>query len=533
MSNPLSGLLELMAPAAPAGPVAWRTRDATVHTLVPLMVVLDGPDETSVAPSKAPLVGDLSVGDRVMCLFIGRQLTIMGAYGGTGGSAGDLDAKVKALVEADSRTRAAMDARYLGQVSSIPGIFNAATYGAVGDGLANDTAAIQATFDACSAAGGGIVLVPAGHYRIMVELTWHGNITYVLYGARLFRGGVFSFASNLPKTNSTTTRYNGPGNITILGGELDAVGQTHNSGYANTFTWAHARRITMRDVTLSNTAGAHAVEFDGIDWGVMENCHFLGFFDTGSRDFSEAVQIDAASGGRGAPDNTLCRNIIMRGCFVGASDALPAWPRGIGSHSAYVNDTHKFVRVEGTTFEGMLSMAVRGYGWDHVTIDDNFVDGGCSSNAIEVSTSAPGGAGGGDAYVKNVQITNNQIVNVLEDGIFMEVKGTKNIQRAIIDGNIIDNPGKRGVYLLGSVDNASVRDNVISAPTGAGIALSGTGGTTVTGNRVRKSTTTAAALLITEGTTGAVHYLNDFRGYGSSAVDNSGSGTLTPVPNII
>ena len=41
-----------------------------------------------------------------------------------------------------------------------------AAYGAVGDGAADDTAAIQRAIDAASAAGGGTVYIPAGNYRI-------------------------------------------------------------------------------------------------------------------------------------------------------------------------------------------------------------------------------------------------------------------------------------------------------------------------------------------------------------------------------
>jgi hypothetical protein len=49
------------------------------------------------------------------------------------------------------------------------GEFNVKTFGAKGDGITDDTAAIQAAIDAASTAGGGVVFVPRGTYLVSIK----------------------------------------------------------------------------------------------------------------------------------------------------------------------------------------------------------------------------------------------------------------------------------------------------------------------------------------------------------------------------
>ncbi|HOJ32915.1 MAG TPA: glycosyl hydrolase family 28-related protein [Candidatus Hydrogenedentes bacterium] len=61
--------------------------------------------------------------------------------------------------------------------SASSGEWNVLDYGAVGDGQTDCTAPFQKALDAAAAAGGGTVLVPAGHYRINGVLSIPGAVT--------------------------------------------------------------------------------------------------------------------------------------------------------------------------------------------------------------------------------------------------------------------------------------------------------------------------------------------------------------------
>jgi len=84
-------------------------------------------------------------------------------------------------------------------------MINVKSYGAVGDGAADDTTAFQNALNAASAAGGGIVWVPTGTYKILTHLTIPSHVT--LEG--VFRAPPGNWSGPV---GSTLLAYEGAGN---------------------------------------------------------------------------------------------------------------------------------------------------------------------------------------------------------------------------------------------------------------------------------------------------------------------------------
>lgn len=94
--------------------------------------------------------------------------------------------------------------------SKIGEVFSVTDFGAVGDGVNDDTAEIQACIDAVNTAGGGMVFFPAGTYLISANITGYGNIEYFGVGAAsiLKLGGGATTLTGLTFTGSVGTAVN-------------------------------------------------------------------------------------------------------------------------------------------------------------------------------------------------------------------------------------------------------------------------------------------------------------------------------------
>jgi hypothetical protein len=157
-------------------------------------------------------------------------------------------------------------------------IFNVRTFGAVGDGTHLDTAAMQAAVDACSKAGGGVVLVPPGKYLIGTlflksNTNLHLTATAVLFGT----SDLTQYATGIERCGFTAHSYidkclihaakadnvkvSGQGTIDGQGSAFPATGPDGKAGERPMLIrLADCTNVAIEGVTLRN-AGSWCSHF--------------------------------------------------------------------------------------------------------------------------------------------------------------------------------------------------------------------------------------------------------------------------------
>lgn len=177
-------------------------------------------------------------------------------------------------------------------------VYNVKGYGAVGDGVANDTAAISAARDAAIAGGGGVVLLPAGRYLVssVIEVTVPGvtfvgsgqSATTVLVSSAYLDGDVFRF-------RNINTNNQSAGGVK----SLNIISDVHRTGGA-AIALNSVSNIVVTDVDMSRM-------FNGI---YMDGTGVLQHIDRG-------YYLNFATGGTGiwinssATNDTYISHIIM------------------------------------------------------------------------------------------------------------------------------------------------------------------------------------------------------------------------------
>ena len=320
-----------------------------------------------------------------------------------------------------------------------PIVFNVKSYGAIGNGIANDTAAINAAATAAGGAGGGIVWLPAGQYLTSADIVLPAGVSIA--------GASCIYSAIIPTTATQNgIVVDGTQGVTVSDLQiLPNLAMTAGAGVLVQGTGS-ANNLTKisRVVTVGCYIGVYfpQVAYSSVDTcgffnSVLIDCAFRNTATPGAGDWTVinctfasagAVGVYIASGG-GA---RIINNKLVQGAYgieidldgsIATVDLLV-----IGnSIENYTNGPIRFQSLAGTpgTFANVI-------------IANNQIQGpttgGVGSAAIQVGSTST-------QWLTNVLIANNAINLTANTTTCIDVAGSGDV---LIDGNKFWNYGAAG-----------------------------------------------------------------------------------------
>lgn len=404
---------------------------------------------------------------------------------------------------------------------------NVRDYGAVGDGAADDSGAVQAAVDAAGAYG--TVAFEAGKdYVIQDVILLPSGITIEGNGAILRkRAGAVQRALFANKSAVDAVGYGAGGrditirNMAIRGDYSVALGSTVDP----VITFHHVTGLTITDVIFSEGTG-HYLDLLGCDTIRVERCEFRGIRNAATREFSEAIQIDVSTA-EGTSyrdeepssfDGLPTRNVKVTHCvFTNHTVAGTTYPlpHALGAHSgALIDDAGYYQDIWFTDniMRGWSEIPTVWHGWVHlpgsrrVTIRGNtFVwDGPAVTGAVVAIGAAPMAYVTPFAEVANPTPTKTLINRppvdwVIEGNIIHGFGSVTGGNRGVIDyrgagkrcspvivGNTVSSAGNGALQIVDTGD-VLVKGNALTNTSAAvGVSLSGVTGS-VAENVIRQT----------------------------------------------
>lgn len=267
-------------------------------------------------------------------------------------------------------------------------LFDVTEYGAIGNGTADDTTAIQSALNACHSAGGGTVFFPTGTYKLTNQLICYSNQIIELNGSTLLQGAQISNLL-MGYCNTTIGAYDGCHDIIVQNGLFD--GSTYTT--ENTLLgFIHSKDITVRNCAFINAYGrCHNIEICACYNVLFDNCIFEGARKNDGQ--GEMLQIDGhANAGTwpwantGIIDYTPCSHIEVRSCLFVNGVIAPA----IGNHATYSEASHNdnHIRIHDCKFIDITgdkpAISMQG-GYDIDVYNNTFIN---CVNCVRQATSA-------------------------------------------------------------------------------------------------------------------------------------------------
>ena len=327
-----------------------------------------------------------------------------------------------------------------------------AAYGATGDGVSDDTAAIQRAIDAVSAAGGGIVDIPAGNY--MINTLYQTGNSYEKAGLVLKSNIIVRIASGatlyaIPNGEKSYQMFSitHVDNVHIIGGRLIGDRDNHIGNLGQT---GYGVRIT--DATNVVIEDLYAGEFWGDGVFLGENSKNITIYKV-ICDHNRRQGMSIVGG----------QNVKILESEFKRSDGTPP-KSGIDIEPEGDYPIAKDIEVRGCLFEGNATgFVVSNQYANSVAANITFADNTVRDNISGVVlVGLKGGLVTGNKVYNDQTITKNDIhwgIRLRNNGRY----STSNVKvsgNTVYGGNIIDSTGessntvqnntfKASVYILG------------------------------------------------------------------------------------
>lgn len=211
------------------------------------------------------------------------------------------------------------------------------------------------------------VTIAKGTYKLSTALHLYSNTKLILTGVTLQRTTANVNVVKIGDNDDTRTGYFYQ-NISIEGGVLDGKNTA-----GTVVKMGHGRNLVLKNTVVKNVKNSHLMEAAGIDGLTVTGCSFSNQVLTADNPMPEpeAIQLDILSQrhmrGYRSEDIPLKNVTITRCSFSNV-------PRGVGSHTAVVNNPVIGVVISDNTFTNMTSAAVHGLNYVNCTISGNRID---------------------------------------------------------------------------------------------------------------------------------------------------------------
>jgi hypothetical protein len=261
-----------------------------------------------------------------------------------------------------------------------------AQFGATGTGTTDDSAAINAALSAASAAGSGVVWIPAGLYGIGSSLViGSGTLLLLAPGATIQRISPVAAPTVMLKNYSTGVSA-ATGNFTVMGGTWDAYGTTHQTGANTIFSFVNASQVIIENTVLNQVCNSAYGEFYGCtSVSVMnvqltgQNPAFFGFNRAGILKPCFKVEQTHATNIAGLVfsdyNHQMCNAIYIENCSLQANHDTDGDGDFTGWHSmcattGFIDDHTRFhtnIKLISCDATALAHNGILGLNWNNVS----------------------------------------------------------------------------------------------------------------------------------------------------------------------